>query len=525
MSGNKTFLRTVACTATLAAFSVGAAQAADLTVRTEAGRIQGFTKSVLASDRDVEVFLGVPYAASPTGDRRFKKAERPVAWEGIRDGSVMPPACKQASGGSEDCLYVNIYRPAGAKKGDRLPVAVFAHGGANTAGQARDFDGARFAAYNKQIVVTIQYRLGAFGFLNVPGMGAEEAGNLGVEDTKDALWWIRRNIERFGGDQFNVVLMSQSAGSTNACRIIVDKGAKRLLHGVVLQSEDCLHDVDTTEQSRKRSLEFIKAAGCDGESDVLACLRSLSSDEILKASRSVRIWNPTADTPAVTLIARGEWNKMPVLLGANREEGRSAGAAFIGRTAAEYKTWMERLLGPAARQALVRYPAYKYTNKYAIPYVMGDVITDSGMRGLGGCTNIALARAFVKGEAPVVYLYEFQDSKAPMKARMSDYQNLASHGAELAYLWPDSLRYQPLSNKFNGEQWELSNAMRRYWGLFVRYKNPNQRGLPSWRNFNASGSVMALNPEGSKTVPVEEIENTHKCSFWSQQPPIMDRGE
>lgn len=495
---------------------IGGAQAGDLLVKTESGVLQGFSKNVIKTDRAVEVFLGVPYAAAPTGDLRWKAPQPAEKWKGVRDASVMPSACTQASGGSEDCLYLNIYRPAGVSPEERLPVAVYWHGGDHVSGKASDFDGSRFASYSKLIVVTVQYRLGVFGFLNLPSSMDGEGGAFGLQDMTAALRWVKRNIGRFGGDASSVTVMGQGSGASDTCRLLVNPDAAGLFHGVVLQSTDCRNGTVGVEQSVKRSQEFVGLTDCADDKETIACLRSLPASAIQKAGETVGDWAPAARSSAASIIARGNWNKVHVLMGSNRDEGRAEGAAFIGRNESDYKRWVTDQLGSAAAKALVRYPAYKYTSKYAIPYVAGDLISDSGMKGYGGCATLDLARTFVKAGAPAVYLYEFQDENAPMIGRTSDYETLASHGAEQAYMWPDAFAMQSRSERLTPEQWDLANVMRRYWGLFVRYKNPNTKNLPSWRSFSPSDSVMVFRPgeEGVATVSVDAIETAHKCSFW-----------
>lgn len=497
---------------------MSAAQAGDVVVKTEGGVVQGFTKNVLKTERAVDVFLGIPYAAPPVGDLRWKAPQPVQAWKGVRDASVMPSVCRQPSGGSEDCLYLNIYRPAGVAPEEKLPVAVYWHGGDNVEGGAQDFDGARFASYSKLIVVTVQYRLGVFGYLNLPGGMDGEGGKFGQQDMTESLRWIQRNIGRFGGDANSVTVMGQSSGAANVCRLLVDGDAGGLFHGAILQSTDCRGGMIGVEESVKRSEEFVKLTDCAGDKEAMTCLRSLSALDVQKAGETIGAWYPAARSSALSIIERGNWNKVPVLMGANRDEGRSAGAAFIGRNENDYKQWVQDRLGPVAAQALVRYPSYKYTSKYAIPYVAGDLISDSGLFGYGGCATMNLAKTFVKAGAPAVYLYEFQDDQAPMQARTSDYETLASHGAEMAYLWPDARKWQALSEELTPEQWELANTMRRYFGLFVRYKNPNTKTLPSWRSFSPSSSVMVFRPGPAQvqTVNAEEIETAHKCSFWDK---------
>ncbi len=514
-----------------AALQLGVSQPAaaainSMVVATEAGQVQGFTKRVLGTTRNVDVFLGVPYARPPVGDLRFAAPQRHPGWKGLRDASIMPPVCRQKSGGSEDCLYLNIYRPSSKETSLKMPVIFYVHGGANVRGGASGVDGSRLANYMNVVVVTVQHRLGAFGFLSMPQMRQQEAGNLAILDLQEALMWVRRNITKFGGNPDNITLAGQSSGATNATRLLVESKAKGLFHGVILQSDDGLHDVDTPDQSRSRSMDFAKELGCAAAENPLKCLRALPEAKIEQASRKIGIWNPASATSAVSEIAKGQWNAVPVLMGANSDEGRGAGRAFIGADAGQYAAWLKGLVGEKnAASVMMRYPSYKYTSKHAIPYVMGEVITDSGMRGLGGCTELALARAFVKGKAPAVWVYEFSDRGAPMNNKVADYEMLASHGAELSYLWPDTGKRQELSERFTDKQVAFGSQMRRYWARFAQNKNPNSQILPKWEDFHRKGSIMVLEPDKLHNVPASRIEEAHKCSFWDSIPRVMDRGE
>ncbi len=511
--------------AALALVSCGAFAAAPV-VSTESGQVEGFTKTVPATQDQVETFLGIPFAAPPTGENRWKSAQPAKAWTGVKKATTAPKACRQGDVGSEDCLYVNIYRPAGTKKDAKLAVGVYAHGGGNTSGDATNHDGARMAAENNIIVVTLQYRLGAFGFLTLPGMDVS-AGNFGVTDTEAALAWVKRNITQFGGNADNVVLMTESAGSTNACRILVDPKAKGLVNGVILQSEDCIHDVDTHKQAQQRAQKFLKLTGCDQAKDPLSCARALTTEQVAAASKAVGIWNPVSEIPAVESIRKGGWIKVPVLSGSNKEEGRSAGTAYTDWKASDYEAWVKRLVGENAPEALKIYRTDKHQGKYAIAYTIGDFITDSGMRGLGGCTNLTLAEELSRDTSVPTYIYTFEDSTVPTKRKIADYDDAASHASELTYFFPDGARYQPLAAKMTQPQKALARGMRRYWGNFIKTQNPNGSGLPQWKRFSDDGgSIMALRLDGkSQTVPSRYFSDLHHCSFWNSIPIVLDRGD
>lgn len=511
----------------LASCAPAFAASAPEVIHVESGDLTGYVKTVPGTTDRAEVFLGIPYAAAPTGENRWTSAKPAPAWSGVRQADIAPQPCRQSGSGSEDCLYVNVYRPAGTAADANLPVALYAHGGGNTSGFASEHDGARLATENGIIVMTVQYRLGAFGFLSLPGMDAS-AGNFGITDTQAALAWVKRNARAFGGNPTRVTLVSESAGSTNACRILVDPKSKGLVDGVVLQSEDCIHDVDTPSEARARAEKFVRLAGCADAADQLACLRKRPSDALAAASSAAGGWNPVAETSAVSEIARGNWIKVPVLSGSNKEEGRSAGAAYVGWQASDYKAWVVKLVGEkSAVEALKIYDPAKRQGPYALEYTIGDFITDSGMRGLGGCTNLTLAQALAATGDTAPWIYTFEDSTVPTSpSRHQGYDNAASHAAELTYLFPDAGQYLPRSVRMTEPQRALARQMRAYWGNFVKTLNPNGEGLPVWKPFEGEGAMMALRLNGeSRTVPASYFADLHHCSFWHSIPVVLDRGD
>lgn len=490
-------------------------------VKTETGAIRGVSKQIPATSLDADAFLGIPYAAPPGGALRWEPPKRAASWRGVRDGTVAPPICPQGTTGTEDCLYLNLYRPAHTAHAASLPVMVYAHGGSNTGGSANGFDGGRMAAVNGVIVVAFNYRLGALGFLDHPAIAEEsstgQAGNYGLMDSKAALEWVQRNITAFGGDPTRVTLASQSAGATNTCQLLTDHTTKGLYSAAILSSDDCLHDVDTPSQAVARAEDLAKKVGCTESAKVAECLRSKTPAELTAAGGN---WNPVATRPANEKIAVGDWNRVPILLGSTRNEGRSAGTAFTKFTAADYRAWVTRLVGPDHTDAVLKaYPADKYSGAYAIPYVIGDLITDSGMRGLGGCTNVALAKSFASQTR--TYYYQFDDPNVPAPSTPAGYEYLASHGYDVAYWFPDSR--EDVSSRFTPAQRQLSAEVIRYWGEFTKSHRPSGQGQASWPRL--TDTMMTLQPGGSRLSPVSDFMAEHACSFWSTMPLILDRGE
>lgn len=486
-----------------------------LIVQTETGALEGSTKQITGTELSADVFLGVPYAAAP----RWAAPEKATSWDGIRDATSLGNQCAPIRGGSEDCLNANIYRPAGTASDAALPVMLYVPGGANTSTSNRRSDGARLASTSGIIVVVINHRLGSFGFLNHPAISpAGDGGNFGIQDIKAALEWTKRNITAFGGDPNQVTLAGQSSGSTNTCRALVDPGFNGLFRAAFISSDDCIRDVDNLEQSQARAIALATKVGCTDAATAAACLRSKTTAELTAAGGA---WNPVAHIPAVDEIAAGAWNKVPVMLGATRWEGRSAGRAFSSFTEQNYEDWLTRLVGPTNQpMVLAAYPPTKYTGQFAIPYVVGDVITDSGMRGLGGSSNIQLAKIFAY-QTPT-YFYQFEDPNGSGPSSATDYQNLASHGADVDF-W-----FGELSTSFTTDQQNLSYDMLRYRGAFVKNQNPAVPGLATWpQMISANGSFMSFIPGSgaTKAQPVSIAEERHNFNLWSSIPAVLDRGE
>src|SRR3984885_6148143 len=211
-------------------------------VNTAGGLVRGTSSS------GVSTFLGLPYAAPPVGDLRWRPPAPAAGWRGIRDATQFGPSCPQAQVGnpllppgtiSEDCLYLNVYAPAvGSDDQGGRPVLVWIHGGGLVQDGARDYDGSKLAA-DGVVVVTINYRLGALGFLAHPALASRpggSAGNYGLMDQQAALRWVQRNIARFGGDPRNVTIAGQSAGGLSVLAQLVSPGARGLFQRAIVQS-------------------------------------------------------------------------------------------------------------------------------------------------------------------------------------------------------------------------------------------------------------------------------------------------
>ncbi len=406
---------------------------------------------------------------------------------------------------------------------------VYVHGGGATNGAAADHDGAELAQVGDIIVVTVNYRLGALGFMSHPAIAAESgsgAGNYGVMDVALALRWVARNIASFGGDPGKVTLAGESAGGTVICPIIVADGP-RFFRAAILSSDDCQHDVDDLRTTTARALALSHRLGCDTAANPVACLRGRSVAEILDAGGFAAPHVGGQDAPgerAFDAIQAGRWRPIPILVGANADEGRIAGLAYRRYDGEAYAAWLRRLVGEeAAARIAAAYPIPTDTGPFASAYTISQVLTDSGMRGYGGCASLALARNMAR--AAPVYFYQFEDPNSPMGPAPEGWRFGAAHGAELAYLWPGG-GFSRLSHRFDPPQGVLSQEMIRRWAAFVRTLSPNADGLSTWTPLAQDNAYMALEPaQGGHMRSVAAFAAAHRCALWFGMPWIMDRGE
>jgi para-nitrobenzyl esterase len=477
------------------------------TARIETGALRGVVRE------GVEQFLGVPYAAPPVGALRWAAPQAPIAWKGERDENIANARCPQTATADtprsedEDCLILNVYRPVTPSKRPRA-VFLYVHGGGATNGAGIDHDGAALAGRGDIVVVTINYRLGALGFLNHPTLGH---GNYALQDVEAALRWTARNIGAFGGDPAKVTIGGESAGGTVLCPLLTSKSAKGLFRAAIISSDDCLHDVDLPAASLARGEGVLSRAGCADA----ACLRALPAGRVVDIGGFSA---PVVEAAAFDQIARGQWNPVPVLLGANREEGRLAGPAYLGFDKAAYTAWLRKLVPDAfARRIEQAYPVDKPGLQAA--YTISAVITDSGMRGFGGCTSLALAQAMA-AKAPVYY-YQFEDPNPPFDVRADGYRFAAAHSAELSYLWPGGVFVHRVA-RLSPDQRRLSDRMIAYWTAFVRDGDPGG-GWP--RMQPKGGKLLALKPGATDAVKSSQaFAGEHRCALWSDHPWIMARG-
>lgn len=316
-------------------------------VTTASGDLQG---AVVGATR---VFLGVPYAAPPVGELRWRAPQPHAPWAEPRDATARGPSCPQPDfmngvvAGDEDCLTLNLWAPVGAA---RAPVMLWLHGGGYFVNSGGDpgYDGQRLSEATGSIVVTINYRLGALGFLAHAALADEDpahltAGNYGHEDQRAALEWVRDNIAAFGGDPANVTLFGQSAGATSTCLHMLSPRSSDLFQRAIIQSGDC--GAFPKPELEDQSAQVASALGCDVEADVLACLRAKPADEIVWTTIDwglgpvVDGWNIVVD-PRAALAEGAIASEVPVIMGTTRDEaGFDFGMGFLPPVPDEESLW------------------------------------------------------------------------------------------------------------------------------------------------------------------------------------------
>ncbi|MFI6946270.1 carboxylesterase/lipase family protein [Streptomyces sp. NPDC050422] len=524
-----TALAAVAVSATLAAtvYTGGRASAdrrnedTPTRVTTAEGPVQGVVAGA------VRTFQGIPYAAPPTEERRWKEPQPVRHWSTPLDARTPKNACAQPTdqpisiegGGSEDCLYLNVTTPAGRTKG-RLPVIVWIHGGSFTYGDGATYRAAKLAAARQgAVVVTINYRLGAFGFLAAPGLRAP--ANLGLLDQQAALKWVSRNASAFGGDSRNVTIMGQSGGGYSVCAQLVSPGARGLFSKAIVQSAGCVGPDGsfTRTQAEVNGRAVAKAAGCDGARTLDSCLRRRSTAELIEASASGHDgYRPVVDgkvlpEPPAQAIAAGRFARVPVLHGSTHDE--MSGLAGLDETmtgkpltADGYAEKVAEQFGKDAAAVLAEYPVADHPAPGA---ALSAVLTDSEWSTAALDTQRALARY------TPVYAYDFAEAASPYfrgVPRPTSFSLGTGHMVDLAYLLENDL-YEPLDTVQAG----LSDTVTAYWSRFASTGQMNRDGLPTWKRFTTRGPyVQRL---ASDRMGRTDFAGDHHYAFWKALAPTV----
>ncbi|THF87230.1 carboxylesterase family protein [Deinococcus sp. KSM4-11] len=516
-----------------ASLTLSAASAQTVTVPTDQG-------PVIGSVGTFQQFMGIPYAAPPTGANRWKAPQPAPTWTTPRDartpGNICPqvvialfPVPGRTPGeilGNEDCLFLNVYAPKGSTAASKRPVMVWLHGGSFVAGAGSSYDASVLAQKNDIVVVTLNYRLGALGFLALPALDAEAqggaSGNYGLLDQQAALKWVQRNIVAFGGDPAHVTVAGESAGGMSVCAQLASPQAAGLFQQAIIQSGLCTSPGNAVLQkdAAARNVKYADKLGC--RSDDLACLRRADVASVLTTKVpglrpiSNLVWSPTYGTPLLPLplhdaFAQGKFNRVPVMAGTNHDEGRLfvPVASPDGSPVSLVKYWASAglLVGtPRAQRVLLQYPFRRYGTP---ALAFATMFTD----GVFSCPAIRVDNALSK-YVPL-YAYEFNDPQAVSVIKSpSDLPGLGSyHSSSLVYAFQTPLAGVADSGAFSPAQRALSDAFSGAWANFVKTGTPNASGATTWQVFDpAHANVQVFTP-----TSVRESTNfttDHKCAFW-----------
>ncbi len=522
--------RALAGTAVPLALVVGALTAPPASARTapvvvtDRGAVRG------AEGAGVDRFLGIPYAAPPTGALRWR-APRPAApWPGVRRardfGNPCPvlPSTNGPRSETESCLFVNVWRPAGTTARDHLPVHVFIHGGGLVNGSGAQNSEFKLVRETGVIGVSFNYRLGVFGFLRTPGLAAEDAdaGNYGFLDQQAALRWVKRNIAAFGGRPSRVTIDGESAGGWSVCGHLVSPGSRGLFEKAMMQSGSCVSQ--TRAHAEQRGTAFATAAGCTDPATAVACLRAAAAGTLLDASGSFspRFVDGTPSFPEApdAAVTAGDFRHVPIVNGSNRDEGRTFAQGFIGADRTGYERFVQGVFGDRADDVLAHYPWPADADRFTAAYLVAAIETDAGLiAGIGGCREIALTRTFARWTR--TYAYEFDHRTGPGLTPIPGYVWGAGHAAELAYIWPSFDNGTPIAPLFDASERRLAHEMTQYWGAFTRTGNPRVPGQARWPRYDQRHRVLSLRA-GGQSVAIDDATYAaeHQCGFWATMPVV-----
>lgn len=502
-----------------------------------APRVQGATppQSVVLSEQgpvigmvtpSLRKFLGIPYATPPVSNLRWKPPQAHARWFAPLDATKFGSPCPQdatffgRASVSEDCLFLNIFtpnhQPSDALPSRLHPVMVWIHGGGLVLGESDDYDPAKLVEQGDVIVVTINYRLGALGFLAHPALSAEStdhaSGNYGIMDQQLALAWVQRNVVAFGGNPQNVTIFGESAGGLGVLANLTSPTSSGLFHRAIVQSGAYSLTLPALADAESQGSAFATSVGCSDQT--AECLRSVPVETILANQGAFGFpMNPNVDGKVLpqsldTAFATGQFRRLPLIQGTNHDEMRffvaqDELAAGHPLTRAEYRAQVLNTFGrQAGAQVLAQYPV----SKFASPSLaLGALETDS----IFACPARAVDQA-VSALVPT-FAYEFNDTNAPeVYLPPVSFPYGAAHTSELQYLFK-----LPQSVPLTTEQQELSDKMVRYWTQFARSGDPNSNSTPSWPPYN-----QAVEDFQSLVPPLPSVESEfatdHKCDFWAK---------
>jgi para-nitrobenzyl esterase len=480
-----------------------------LTVAFASGKVKG---KLVDNTRE---FLGIPYAKPPVGALRFMAPQPIDPWTDEKDTSMHGASCAQSPGTlspmgavSEDCLTVNVYTPMTTPAGG-LPVFVWIHGGAYISGGSSQYDGQKLSERGPMVVVTLNYRLGAFGFLSHAALdatrGNEPSGNDGLRDQQLALKWVKNNIAAFGGDPSKVTVAGESAGAMSACIHLVSPPARELAQRFMFESGVCSGETLLKKKAEGDALgKMLGDELCAGQPDAIKCLREKQVPDFTEWHKSSSLFgagfvpvysmaDPLLPDNPSKMIDAGNYNsKAAILAGTNLNEWGlfqllgSPKPATIADLDMAIDTQLGAQVGAGA--ALVKMHYRPATDAQAND-AMIRLMTDSAFR----CPTRALARQVLKKGTPKVFLYSFE-------------QGTAYHASEIPYVFGNPSQLAPTLDE------GTLNAMQPFFIQFAVTGDPNGRGALTWPAYDeASDQHMSLKTQSAAGAGLAKAD----CDFWA----------
>ena len=510
---------------TLAVFAVAtldtaSARAGGPTVTTTDGAVRGFASP------GGYTFRGLPYASPPVGNLRWRPPQPPAPWRGVHRASRYAPSCPQkpspfAPPGpqSEDCLYLNISTPTLRRRAGR-PVLVWIHGGGLTEDGALNYHGAKLAAAGV-VVVTINYRLGALGFLAHPALATHPggaSGNYGLMDQQAALLWVKHNIARFGGNPRNVTIAGQSAGGLSVLAQLVARHSRGLFERAIVESGAFALNQMPLSRAETFGQTFAREVGCPDQT--ADCLRRAPVATLVKAFPDAAIPGvvdgKVLTEPIGSALAAGRFAHVPILNGVNHNEEwifvaglhlAVSGGRFVPAptpTAATYESAIASVLGVPATRASAIAAEYPLSAYRAPVLALSTLVSDANF----ACPALQVDRWTASHAS--TFAYEFDDDSAPQLFAGPSLPPIATHSSEIQYLFDQP--NAPFAAPLNSMQQILAHDMRTAWASFAATGDPASTATP-WPQFKSASAVMSLTTPASQ-LPAS-FAAVHHCAFWA----------
>ncbi|KAL2093730.1 hypothetical protein ACEWY4_011042 [Coilia grayii] len=515
-------------------------------IHTKLGALRGDYVRVRGKTTVVHAYLGVPFAKPPVGNLRLAPPQPVQGWEGVRDATQMPPMCIQnrqltvdllvnvsmtmeVPEVSEDCLYLNVYTPAQPAQDARLPVMVWIHGGGYYLGGASSTDGSVLAAYQKVVVVAIQYRLGMLGFFSTGD--ADAPGNMGLLDQVAALKWVQENIRSFGGDPSSVTIFGESAGGVSVSLLVLSPLSTGLFRHAIAQSGTATMLAIMNANPMATAMIVANATNCEGTKShqIVDCVMQLSAEDIIKFTleNPHLVFGVVTDghllpKPVLDLLKSQEFNKVPLMNGFNNHE-----CGWLLPTFLLPPDWVDGLDRDTVKNVVDLFfpsPDIELSSDLILNEYIGsgedrirnrDAFTELFGDILFTIPAIMLSNAHRDSGAPV-FAYEFRHPPGILAQKRSSFVR-ADHGDEIAFMFGFCFfnSHIKVNGTFTEEEEELCRTMMAYWGNFARTGSPNGPGLTHWPEYGAGENYLGI---GLKQQ-VEHHLRAERFTFMTQTLP------